>query len=59
MKTLQINGKEFQLSKELLAFLKEYVARIEAYVAKNQIDADLHQDILQRLSDKLTEQEQK
>lgn len=59
MKTLQINGKDFQLSSEVFAFLKAYVARIEAYVSHNQIEEDLHQDILQRLADKLTEQEQK
>lgn len=57
MKTLNINGKNFQLSKEVFAFLDSYRKRIEDYVQKNAIDLDLHEDILQRLADKLTEQE--
>lgn len=59
MKTFTINGKDFQLSKEVFIFLEGYHKRIEQYVQKNHIDADLHQDILQRLADKLIEQESK
>ncbi len=55
MKTLNLNEKSFQLENDVFKFLNDYVERINAFVAKNQIDPDLHQDILQRLADKLTE----
>ncbi len=55
MKTLNLNEKSFPLENDVFKFLSDYVERINAFVAKNQIDPDLHQDILQRLADKLTE----
>jgi hypothetical protein len=57
MKTLNLNEKSFQLENDVFKFLNDYIERINAFVAKNQIDTDLHQDILQRLADKLSEKE--
>jgi hypothetical protein len=57
MKTLNLNEKSFQLENDVFKFLHDYIERINAFVAKNQIDTDLHQDILQRLADKLSEKE--
>ncbi len=57
MKTLNLNEKSFQLENDIFKFLHDYIERINAFVAKNQIDTDLHQDILQRLADKLSEKE--
>jgi len=57
MKTLNLNEKSFQLENDVFKFLNDYIERINAFVAKNQIDPDLHQDILQRLADKLSEKE--
>lgn len=57
MKTLNLNEKSFQLENDVFKFLYDYIERINAFVAKNQIDTDLHQDILQRLADKLSEKE--
>lgn len=59
MNTLTLNQKTFHLEADVCKFLSDYVERIQAFVAKNQIDPDLHQDILQRLSDKLAEKENK
>lgn len=59
MKTLNLNEKSFQLENDVFKFLNDYIERINAFVAKNQIDTDLHQDILQRLADKLSEKENK
>lgn len=59
MKTLNLNEKSFQLENDVFKFLHDYIERINAFVAKNQIDTDLHQDILQRLADKLSEKENK
>lgn len=55
MKTLNLNGKLFQLEPDVFKFLEDYVERIASFVEKNHIEADLHQDILQRLADKLAE----
>lgn len=55
MKTLNLNEKSFPLENDVFKFLSDYVERINAFVAKNQIDPDLHQDILQRLAYKFTE----
>ncbi len=57
MKTLNLNENSFQLENDVFKFLNDYIERINAFVAKNQIDTDLHQDILQRLADKLSEKE--
>ena len=57
MKTLNLNEKSFQFENDVFKFLNDYIERINAFVAKNQIDTDLHQDILQRLADKLSEKE--
>lgn len=57
MKTLNLNEKSFQLENDVFKFLHDYIERINDFVAKNQIDTDLHQDILQRLADKLSEKE--
>ncbi|OQB41191.1 MAG: hypothetical protein BWY04_00998 [candidate division CPR1 bacterium ADurb.Bin160] len=57
MKTLNLNEKKFQLEIDVFKFLSDYVERINSFVKKNQIDPDLHQDIIQRLSDQLTEKE--
>jgi len=57
MKTLNLNEKKFQLEIDVFKFLSDYVERINSFVKKNQIDSDLHQDIIQRLSDQLTEKE--
>ena len=57
MKTINLNEKSFPLENDVFKFLSDYVERINAFVAKNQIDPDLHQDILQRLADKLAEKE--
>ena len=57
MKTLNLNEKSFQLENDVFNFLHDYIERINDFVAKNQIDTDLHQDILQRLADKLSEKE--
>ena len=57
MKILNLNEKSFQLENDVFKFLHDYIERINAFVAKNQIDTDLHQDILQRLADKLSEKE--
>ena len=59
MKTLNLNEKSFQLENDVFKFLHDYIERINDFVAKNQIDTDLHQDILQRLADKLSEKENK
>ena len=58
MKTLHINEKSFTLEKDVHKFLSDYLERIENFVQKNGIEADLYQDILQRFSDKLTEKAQ-
>lgn len=55
MKTLNLNEKSFQLENNVFKFLQDYIERINTFVAKNEIDTDLHQDILQRLADKLAE----
>lgn len=55
MKTLNLNEKSFQLENNVFKFLQDYIERINTFVAKNEIDTDLHQDILQRLGDKLAE----
>ncbi|RKW24478.1 PspC domain-containing protein [Candidatus Gracilibacteria bacterium] len=55
MKTLNLNEKSFQLENDVFKFLHDYIERINTFVAKNEIDTDLHQDILQRLADKLAE----
>lgn len=55
MKTLNLNEKSFQLENNVFKFLQDYIERINTFVAKNEIDTDLHQDILQRLADKLSE----
>lgn len=55
MKTLNLNEKSFQLENNVFKFLHDYIERINTFVAKNEIDTDLHQDILQRLADKLAE----
>ena len=55
MKTLNLNEKSFQLENDVFKFLQDYIERINTFVAKNEIDTDLHQDILQRLADKLAE----
>ena len=59
MKTLNLNEKSFQLENDVFKFLHDYIERINDFVAKNQIDTDLHQDILQRLADKLSENDNK
>ncbi len=53
MKTLIINGKEFQLKSEVAQFLEAYVQRIASFVEKYHIDVDLYQDILQMIDEKL------
>lgn len=58
MKILHINEKSFTLEKDVHKFLSDYLERIENFVQKNGIEADLYQDILQRFSDKLTEKAQ-
>ena len=58
MKILHINEKSFTLEKDVHKFLSDYLERIEHFVQKNGIEADLYQDILQRFSDKLTEKAQ-
>lgn len=59
MLTLTLNHKSFSLAPEVYHFLQDYLQRIQAFVDKNQIDPDLHQDIVQRLADKLSEKEAK
>ena len=54
MKTLNVNDKTFQLKSEVCKFLQDYLRRIEAFVSKHEIDAELHQDILQIFEEKLS-----
>lgn len=54
MKTLNINDKTFQFKSDVFKFLHDYLERINAFVSKNQIDAELYQDILQIFEEKLS-----
>ena len=54
MKTLNVNDKTFQLKSEVCKFLQDYLRRIEAFVSKHEIDAELYQDILQIFEEKLS-----
>ena len=55
MKNLKINWKIFSLDDNVRKFLSDYIERLNEFVKTNKIDVELHQDILQRLSDKIEE----
>jgi hypothetical protein len=40
-------------------FLENYLERVASFVKKNDIESDLYQDILQGLSDKLSDLQKK
>lgn len=54
MKVLTINGKEFRMKSEVAQFLDAYLQRIASFVKKHMIDADLYQDILQMVDEKIS-----
>ncbi|MDO4713733.1 MAG: hypothetical protein Q4B28_03665 [bacterium] len=58
MKNLTINGKSFKLDTQVHQFLSDYLKRIAAFVDKQGIEPELHQDILQRVIDKLESYQQ-
>lgn len=55
MKSITIQAKRFELEEQMHRFVSAYLQRTANFVAKNQIDEELHQDILQRLADKLSD----
>lgn len=59
MKTIEIAWKNFEMNEIAHKFLENYLERVASFVKKNDIESDLYQDILQGLSDKLSDLQKK